>query len=152
MPSSSQISSQLTHIQNQTNRVNYDRGQENLGSDKLDKHAFLQLMMTQLQLQSPLNPMDNSAFLEQQASLAQVEKLDDLVSLLQGNSLLTQAGALVGKDVAVQNMDGSVTTGKIESVNFSDGTASITIDGEPYPMNSVIKMFAETPAEGGGTG
>jgi flagellar basal-body rod modification protein FlgD len=131
----------ITNMQTQTNMVNFANGQKNLGSTKLDNHAFLQLMMTKLANQDPMNPMDDSQFLTQQATMTQVEKMDDLVSYLQGNSLLMQAGTMVGKKVDVQQLDGSTVTGTIDSISFANGSAKINMGPQSYPMSSVVKMY-----------
>lgn len=43
--------------------------------EELGKDAFLQLLVTQLQHQDPLDPQDNSAFLAQLAQFTSVESL-----------------------------------------------------------------------------
>ncbi len=135
------IQSTLTQIENDTNRVNHQRGLEHLGSDKLDKQAFLQLLMAKLKYQDPLNPVQDSDFLNNQAQLAQVEKLDDLLQIMQGNSLLSQASGLVGKRVDVLEVSGATSTGTIESAAFSNGSMGLFINGHSYSPNQVIKIY-----------
>jgi flagellar basal-body rod modification protein FlgD len=76
-------------------------------SKDLGRNEFLQLLMTQLSAQDPLNPMDSSEFtaqLSQFASLEQLsnmgEKLDALVSI-SGASNAAGAVSLLGKEVRV---------------------------------------------------
>ncbi len=46
----------------------------------LDKDAFLKLMMTQLQYQNPLNPMDSTQYMSQMAEFSSVEQLSNIAS------------------------------------------------------------------------
>lgn len=132
----------ITRMEGETNRINFERGQRNMGSDRLDKQAFMQLLMAKLKLQDPLNPEKDADFMAQQAQLAQVEKMDDLVKVMQGNSLLSQAGTLVGKQVDVTEENGTVRTGVIDSISISNGTAAASINGKNYSLNQIAKIYS----------
>lgn len=78
-------------------------------SGEMGKDAFLKLLITQLQNQDPLQPVDNQAFIAQLAQFSSVEQLQGLGSRLD-TLLLAQASAnqmntttLVGKDVAFKS-------------------------------------------------
>lgn len=45
---------------------------------ELDKHAFLELLVTQLRYQDPLNPKDNGEFLAQMAQFTALEQMQNL--------------------------------------------------------------------------
>ena len=68
---------------------------------------FLKLLVTQMQNQDPLNPMDNAEITTQMAQISTVSGIDDLnksiasmnTMLLQSQSL--EAASLVGKNVLV---------------------------------------------------
>lgn len=49
---------------------------------KLDQNAFLKMMLTQLQNQDPLSPMDTNSFSTQMAQFASVEQLSSISSKL----------------------------------------------------------------------
>lgn len=74
----------------------------------LGQDAFLKLLITQLENQSPLNPQDNTAFVAQLAqfsSLQGIQNLNTTVSSLATSlqsSQALQASALVGRTVEVE--------------------------------------------------
>lgn len=140
------INETLRQINNGTSKVNYDRGQKNLGNDRLDKQAFLQLLMAKLQFQDPLNPVQDNEFLSQQTQLAQVEKLDDLTKALQTTSVLSQASSMVGKQVEVLSQDGKSTlVGTVQSASISNGAAGLNINGQLYTMDQVKTIYGGSP-------
>ena len=53
-------------------------GQLSSGADVIDKDEFLELLITQLQNQDPLNPMENSEFTSQMAEFASLEQLQNI--------------------------------------------------------------------------
>lgn len=76
-----------------------------MGANSLGKDAFLQLLVTQLQNQDPLQPMDNTEFVAQLAQFSSVEQLtsvnDQLTAVQLGliSSSNLQAAGLVGKEI-----------------------------------------------------
>lgn len=88
----------------------------------LDKDAFLQLLVTQMGNQDPLNPQDNS---QQIAQLAQFSSLEQMTNMVSG---ITKVGNLV------QNMDTSVLVGQVSSmigktIQWSDDGGKTKLSG-----------------------
>lgn len=98
-------------------------GQYDIGNKKdtgktsnndLGKNEFLELMITQLQNQNPLDPQDNAEFVAQLAQFSTVEGIENMSSSLQGmsdsftSSQALQATALVGGSVTVNSQDSSI--------------------------------------------
>jgi flagellar basal-body rod modification protein FlgD len=59
----------------------------------LGKDAFLQLLVTQLQHQDPLQPQDNSAFLAQLAQFTSVESLEQIKTDMSALRSLVETGS-----------------------------------------------------------
>lgn len=84
----------------------------------LGKDAFLQLLVTQMQNQNPLDPQDNSEFVAQLAQFSSLEGISSLnesvtsISSALGSSRALQASSLVGRSVVVQNNQAVVDTSK----------------------------------------
>ena len=88
------------------------------GLNDIDLTQFLNLMLTELQNQDPLNPTDNAALLQQVGELRGISSNDSLVTTLKGFSNtqeLTTASSLIGKTVkglddAAKEVNGEVTS------------------------------------------
>jgi flagellar basal-body rod modification protein FlgD len=78
-------------------------------NDTLGKDDFLKLLVTQLQNQDPMNPMDNSAFVAQLAQFSSLEQMNNLNTTMTSNNTLTQSvhdtllSNLIGKQVEIQS-------------------------------------------------
>jgi flagellar basal-body rod modification protein FlgD len=86
----------------------------------LDINQFLQLMVTELTNQDPLNPMDNTQLVQQIGELRSIAASDQLTTTLQAvqtQQSLTTASALIGKTVTALTTDNQEVTGKVESVS-----------------------------------
>jgi flagellar basal-body rod modification protein FlgD len=77
----------------------------------LGMNDFLKLLVTQLQNQDPLNPLDQNQFLSQTAQFTSVEQLQQINQALadlktsSSSSGMTQAASLIGKTVTVAGQD-----------------------------------------------
>jgi flagellar basal-body rod modification protein FlgD len=88
------------------------------GTTALGKDAFLQLLVTQMKNQNPLDPQDNTAFVAQLAQFSSVESLQNLntsVGAISSNfssSQALQASSLVGRSVIAATNSAVVDTSK----------------------------------------
>ena len=100
------------------------------GDSSLGKDAFLQLLVTQMKYQDPLNPSSDTQFVEQLATFSQLEQMQNL-NQTYSNS---QAFGLVGKNVIVKTADSSgksiETNGTVDCVVITNGTAKLAINGD----------------------
>jgi flagellar basal-body rod modification protein FlgD len=110
------------------------------GSTDLDKDAFLQLLVTQLQYQDPLNPMENTEFIAQLAQFSSLEQLTNVNKNLEIGAELTQSvnnallTNLIGKDIKAMGSTISLSDQGATSVSYdlsADSEVQITItDGD----------------------
>ncbi len=98
----SQVSSLLGQYERELEAANYKATGNN---SALDKDAFLRLLVTQLENQDPLNPMDDKEFIAQLAQFSSLEQMNNiaeginnLVSLNQQDRMLGAVG-FIGKEV-----------------------------------------------------
>lgn len=95
----------------------------------IQQEDFLQVLLTQLQFQDPLEPMDNNEFISQFAELTNLEQTQQLNDRLE--TLLTmqngeQAIDLIGRSVEVATDTGTVV-GEVSAVAFQQGSPEMTI-------------------------
>lgn len=149
----------LTQLQNNTNQVTYQNGRKNLGTGKLDREGFIQLILAQLQYQDPTAPQDNTQMLTQQLQLEQADQMKEMVNATK----FSQAGSMVGREATLPdakwnfdtnasdspewdyqtNMPKSVT-GTVESVMFDNthGKALVKINGTYYDADKIQQISA----------
>ncbi|WP_060493044.1 flagellar hook assembly protein FlgD [Pseudomonas sp. NBRC 111140] len=108
-------SAYLTSLQKQASKNNSNTG---AAGSALGKDAFLQLLVTQMKNQNPLDPQENGEFVAQLAqfsSLESMQSLNDSVTYIAAglqSSQALQASSLVGRNVIVQTDKAVVDTSK----------------------------------------
>lgn len=119
----------------------------------LGKDAFLNLLVTQLRNQNPLEPLSNTEYIAQMAQFTSVEQLMNLVgemSALRHN--LGIASSLIGKAVEWTEMDqttGQPVTrqGVVDSIVVREGEPMAKVGDKEISLDSITSM---TLPEGGG--
>ena len=128
-------------------------------NDALGKDAFLQLLVTQMQYQDPLDPQDNSEHLSQLAQFSaleqmsnvssSLEKVNTLIENIDTSVLVGQLSGMIGKEVqwtmtsSTTDENGNVNyvtstlVGDVTGVSISDGAPSLVAkvkgdDGTEY--------------------
>jgi|GEM_PF-480516 len=120
------------------------------GFGELDSSNFIELMVTELTNQDPLNPMDNAQMMEQ---LTQISSLDSnkkltgaLESLEQGQSIST-AATMVGKKVRGLDQNNEWVTGLVEGVNIVDGQTLLRVGKSEVRLQNVESVEAGEAAD-----
>jgi hypothetical protein len=71
---------------------------------ELDRDAFLMLLITQMQHQDPLNPMDDRDFIAQMAQFSALEQQQHMTRAMESH----QAHAMIGRTVSAQFFDDAI--------------------------------------------
>lgn len=122
------------------------------GTD-LGKDEFLKILMTQLQNQDPLDPMDDREFVSQMATFSSLEQtmnmansIDKLVES-QLISPVIKYSHMVGRDVSYEAQDqetgedSGVETSKVVAVSQKDGWAILELEnGEEIYADSILQV------------
>ena len=90
---------------------------------------FLKILLTQLNYQDPLKPMDNQEFMAQMAqftALEQSQRLNEKLDLLIANQAALQSVGLIGRVVDVTNDNGKVT-GTVTSLSLQGDAPSVSV-------------------------
>ncbi len=104
----------------------------------LNQADFLQLLVTQMTSQDPLNPVSDTDFA---AQLAQFSSLQESTAMA-GNMSSLQAQSLIGLTVNVASATNHTqqTTGVVSGVDMSSGTPQIVVNGQPYALNQISSV------------
>jgi flagellar basal-body rod modification protein FlgD len=109
---------------------------------------YMKLLVTQLQNQNPLEPLDNkdmSAQLAQFSQLQQTENLNTSFSKVLESVQRSYASSLIGKEVSFQvpAADGTIQTqtGEVEEVVIgADGTLLLRVDDRQVKLADVTSI------------
>ena len=129
----------------QKNGVSAEEAKKNTTkSGDLDKEAFLQLLVTQMKYQDPLEPTDNTEYVSQLATFSELEQMTNLVA----SSDLTRASQLVGQYVTVKDVNGNtgeetLIGGKVEYVTVENGKGYLNFDGNKYSIDKLDSVVDE---------
>ena len=155
------------------NAAAYDASQtkEVKKNDDLGKDAFLQLLVTQLKNQDPLDPQDNGEYIAELAQFSSLEQMTNVVTKLEdlgkivdnidSSVLIGQLSGMIGKGVdwveTVEEADADgnpishqeAKSGVITGVTIVEGNPSVSVDvdGQKYRVDiSNIAQVYEIPA------
>ncbi|MFT7669351.1 MAG: flagellar basal-body rod modification protein FlgD [Planctomycetota bacterium] len=132
-------------------------------NEELDKDAFMQLLVSQLRNQDPMNPQSNEDFIAQLAQFSSLEEMENLndsflgmAVLQQSNALmsqLTEGSALIGQDVSyIDPATQEQLSGTVESLRIEDGIAVLNVDGKSIPLLSVVEVTGVNDGSDGAEG
>ena len=99
-------------------------------SGALAQDQFLQLLVTQLQNQDPLDPVSDKDFINQLAQLSSLQSLQNLdASFAEVLKLqqLTSGSELVGRTVTFTDENEQVRTGEVSAVTVADLGVSLAV-------------------------
>lgn len=120
----------------------------NTGSSNLGKDEFLKILMTQLQNQDPLNPMEDKEFIAQMAQFSTLEQTTNMASMLekfiniqtQGDSIIKYS-EMIGKKIEWKNSNEETGSGVVKSVKKGDTGFELELEnGSFISVDNIIKV------------
>lgn len=119
-----------------TSKQTSERNTGNLGKDD-----FLNLLVTQLRYQDPLNPTQDKEFVAQMAQFSSLEQMQNMNKSISQS----QAFSLIGKYVKANTTDAATKAvkaveGKVSSVKLNDGKTFVVVNGEEIGMDKVTDV------------
>ena len=108
----------------------------------LDKNAFLNLLVTQMRYQDPLNPTNDREFLAQMAQFTALEQMQNLNQ----NFSFSQGVSMVGKEIkaAVGNeLTGEIQQieGIVEGARQKNGKTFLVVGDQDIPLEKVQQVI-----------
>jgi flagellar basal-body rod modification protein FlgD len=110
---------------------------------------YLKLLVTQLQNQNPLEPMDNNQMASQLTALSQLEQVENISNMFQrvlSSTQIGQASSLIGKAVTfVPPAGGPAVTEWVQSITLDNGQVMVHAGGHTVSLEQLQSV-------GGGMG
>ena len=134
-----------------TEAANSSGTAESGSSDNVSHEDFLQLLVTQMQNQDPLNPMQDT---DMMAQFAQLQALDNQKAMtdamldMRKEYAVQGASSMLGKQVTSKNLDGVEVTGIVVNTFTKGSDVQLTLDsGEIITYDDISKVsdMAESP-------
>jgi flagellar basal-body rod modification protein FlgD len=121
-------------------------------TSQLNTNDFINMMMTQLQHQDPLNPTTSDQLMSQMSQIGQLQSTSQLQTTLTGLATQTQIGAassLMGKQVTGLDVNSNPITGVVATVQVTSGGVNLQLkDGSTLALSNVSSI-SEPPAAAG---
>lgn len=113
----------------------------NRNTGNLGKNDFLNLLVTQLRYQDPLNPQEDKEFIAQMAQFSSLEQMQNMNTSFSSS----KAFGLIGKYVTANITDEKtnetkVIEGVVSSVKVENGKASVVVDDKDIPVDSITEV------------
>lgn len=101
----------------------------------------MKILLTQLQYQDPLKPMDNQQFMAQMAqftSLEQTQQMNDKLSTLISNQASLQSVGLIGRTVDFSAASGATLTGQVTAISLATDSPEMTVATSAGPATVTL--------------
>jgi flagellar hook assembly protein FlgD len=111
----------------------------------LDMDEFLKLMITELQNQDPLNPLENNEILQQISQIREIGATGKLTETLEAVLLgqnLTSATAMIGKTIEALSDDAQTVRGTVDKITVADGEPRLHVGDKSIRLTNVSQVFA----------
>lgn len=123
-----------------SNYTSSSKTKESSSSD-LDKEAFLQLLVTQMQYQDPLNPGDSTEYMSQLAQYSALEATMNISDAVEKGNALNLVGEYVIMNTTDSAGNSTMVSGLVEYATVKDGEILLSINDTYYPaedLDSVV--------------
>lgn len=129
-------------IQNLGNSVETEAAKKKTGQDSVDKEQFLNLLVTELKYQDPLQPMDNTEYVAQLATFSELEQMQNVAKTTE----VSRATSMVGSLVTVESTNettGKTTeiTGKVDYVSVNGNNVKVSVNDQLYELSAVKQVY-----------
>ncbi|MCM3409090.1 flagellar hook assembly protein FlgD [Metabacillus litoralis] len=116
----------------------------------LGKDEFLKILMTQLQNQDPLNPMEDKEFISQMANFSSLEQITNMNSLMQKfldtqktTDSILKYSEMIGKSIewSDSGAEEAVQTGVVKAIKQKNNSIILELDnGKEITSDLVTKI------------
>src|SRR5699024_6949942 len=122
----------------------YSKAVERNVGDNLSKDEFLKILITQLQHQDPLSPVEDREFVAQLAQFSSLEQMQNMshdFNMMRGINL-------IGREVyaEVYNANGQLmaVAGEVDATTFVNGKLYLTVDGVDLTLDDIKMVVSDS--------
>ncbi len=122
--------------------ANVANASKTTGSSVMGKDQFLKILITQLQNQDPMQPMEDKEFIAQMAQFTSVEQLMNISTQLTSlNQSLGSASSLIGKQITWTDKETlQPVSGLVNSIVVKDGVNYAVVDNKKIALTDITQI------------
>ncbi len=112
--------------------------------NNIDVSQFLQLMITQLQHQDPLNPESNAQLMQQVGEIQQISSTNKLSTTLNSVALgqtLSSATTLIGKHITGLDDSGNAVDGLVQKISVLNNQPKLYVGDQIVSISNVKEIL-----------
>lgn len=132
----------VNNAERTTGKSKYEQKED---KTQLQINDFMNMLVAQLSNQDVMNPSDSTQFITQMAQFTTLQLMQSMTDLSQAQ----YAASMVGKKVIVARIDNTgqlqQDQGVVDKVKFVGGQTVFTVNGEDYPLSSIMEVVTEFP-------
>lgn len=120
---------------------------------QIDQEGFLKIMAAAISnpsMSGGEGGESHTDYLGQMAQFNMLDQLAEMTTTLQTTMLMSQqqqALSLVGKEVTIAGEEAQLVSGVVEKVRFTNGYATIQVNGAEYGLNDLLEVGGVTNGE-----
>lgn len=109
----------------------------------LGRDDFMKLLAVQFQMQDPMKPMEDTAFIAQTAQFSALDQATTMANELtwvRADQQRVAANSYLGHRVTVDLGDGQTAFGEVSAVDNTGSSPRLVVNGETYSLYSVLRV------------
>lgn len=118
---------------------NKPQKQSSKQTGELGKDEFLRLLVTQLQYQDPLKPMDDKEFIGQMAQFSALEQMQNLNASFSVTKALNLVGKYAVGKLVVDDKEEEVA-GEVQSIKVAGSKSYAVINGQEILVDDILEV------------
>ncbi len=107
---------------------------------ELGKDEFLNLLVTQLRYQDPLNPQDDTQFIAQMAQFSALEQMQNLNTSYSASRAFNMIGKVISANVSGGSKGTNIITGEVSSVKLQSGKVYVVVNDNDVLVEDVFEV------------
>ena len=109
----------------------------------LGKDAFMQLLAVQFQMQDPMKPMEDTAFIAQTAQFSSLEQsttMAEQLTQMRADQQRVVANSYLGHHVTIDAGTDQSVSGDVTAIDNSGTSPQLVVNGKSYSLSAVLRV------------